>query len=180
MQELTFVTSNKGKVEEARQILDVNLERENVELKEIQAIETAETAQEKARQAYKELNKPVIVDDTGLFLEEWNSFPGALVKWVLKSKSAEGVCELASNNNSATAKTTIGLCIDGEVKTFTGEVKGRIAKEPQGKDGFGWDPVFIPEGYEQTFAQMSSEEKNQISMRKKALHKLKDYLEQEK
>lgn len=179
MEELTFATSNGGKVEEAREILDLEIKQENIDLREIQAIETDETAEEKARQAYEETGKPVIVDDTGLFLEEWEGFPGALVKWALKSKGADGICKMAEDDNAATARTSIGLCKDGKVEVFTGEVKGRITDRPRGEDGFGWDPVFIPEGYDQTFAEMDAKEKNQISMRKKALQKLKVHLEEE-
>lgn len=174
---LTFVTSNEDKKEEAQQILDAEISKEDLEIKEIQEIDVSEVAREKARQAHKELERPVMVDDTGLFLDEWNGFPGALIKWILKSRGAEGACQLVSENKTATAKTAVGLCVDGETRVFTGEVKGRITEKPRGSDGFGWDPVFIPEEHDQTFAEMDSEAKNQISMRKKALHELKDHLD---
>jgi len=178
MDNLTFVTSNKDKVRETEEILDRNIDRSVLELEEIQETDLSEVVEKKARDAYKKLEKPVIVDDTGLFLEEWNGFPGALTKWILKFRGAEGFCKLVEENPEATARTAIGLCIDGDVEIFTGSVKGRIAAEPRGENGFGWDPVFIPEEQDETFAEMSSEEKNRFSMRNEALEKLEEFLQE--
>ena len=79
-------------------------------------------------------------------------------------------------NRNAQFRTVISLCMDGKVKQFEGVVKGSIAKEFKGDEGFGYDPIFIPEGYEQTFAEMSLTEKNKISHRGIAVRKLADFL----
>jgi XTP/dITP diphosphohydrolase len=86
-------------------------------------------------------------------------------------KNLEGI-----TNRNARFRTVISLILNGETLTFEGIVNGRITEELSGSEGFGYDPIFIPEGYDITFAQMSLEEKNSISHRGKALKKLVDYL----
>lgn len=81
-----------------------------------------------------------------------------------------------NENRGAHAKTAVALCKEGDVKIFEGEIQGSIAEEPRGESDFGWDPIFIPKGYDRTFAELGSKVKNEISMRNKAFFKLKDYL----
>ena len=106
--------------------------------------------------------------------------PGPLVKWFLETIGVKGLAEVAFKlgNTRAKAKTIIGYATGSEkIHFFEGEVVGSIV-EPRVDTGFGWDLIFIPEGYTKTFAEMTQEEKNTISMRGKAAQKLAEFLEQ--
>jgi len=105
--------------------------------------------------------------------------PRPLIKWFMKSIGNEGIAKLAQTfGAAAVARTIVGYTDDkGSVEFFEGAVKGSIV-EPRGDTNFGWDPIFMPEGYDRTFAEMTAEEKNAISMRRMAAEKLKSHLEE--
>lgn len=170
---MIFATSNHQKLKEFESILGIKLNHSDLDLDEIQSVDVEEVAIHKAKQAYELLKEPVIVEDTGLYLEELNGLPGALIKFFVKKLTLEQICSLIKENRSATAVICIAYFNGQELKTFKGETKGEIAKEPKGTNGFGWDPIFIPEGYSQTFAEITSEEKEDKFMRKEAIKKLK-------
>jgi XTP/dITP diphosphohydrolase len=177
---ITFVTGNESKVREVSRILDIPLEIKEVELDEIQELDLEKVALNKLNQAYEIVKKPVIIDDVSVEIDEWNCFPGPLVKWMLKGGEGEAGLVLkmlgSEKNRKATAKLAIGFH-DGKIPyIFIGEAKGRIATEIMGENGFGWDPVFIPEGFDISYAQMDPKEKDKISHRGKALAKFKDFL----
>lgn len=177
---LKFVTSNENKLKEASSILEFEIENEPIDLTEIQDIGVEKIVENKIKEAYTKIKKPVIVEDTGLYLNSINGFPGALVKWVLKTIGDKGIYDLVKDKEkSAYAKTSIGYYDGNELKIFSGTIKGQIT-EPKGSTNFGWDTIFKPEGWKKSFSEMPKEEKNKISMRKKAFEKLKNYLESEK
>ena len=104
--------------------------------------------------------------------------PGPLVKWFLKTIGNDGLAGIAEKLGSsrAEAKTIIGYAKNHEeIYFFEGVIKGQIVK-PRGESDFGWDPIFLPDGHEKTFAEMGREEKNKISMRREALNKLSEFL----
>ncbi len=175
--ELYFVTSNPHKVKEANAILGQTLKTSSVDLKEVQAIQVHDVVTEKAKEAYKVLGKPLIVEDTGLYINSLNGFPGALVKWLLRSIGAEGVCKLIKDtkDRSAYAETCICYTDGSVVKIFSGKISGTISDAPRGSNGLGWDPIFVPEGHDLTFAEMPMEEKNKVSHRAKAFLEFKAY-----
>ena len=177
--DLVFVTSNANKLREASAILGRDLSQCDLDIREIQAIHVKDVVQEKAREAYLILKKPVLVEDTGLYIERLGGFPGALIKWVLGSIGNEGICRLLKDGVDRSAYAETGLCLYNgkEFRTFFGRVDGKIVSAPRGATNFGWDPVFQPDGHNRTFAEMSAEEKNAISMRARAFAKLKEYLE---
>lgn len=169
-----FVTGNKNKLREVNEILDIKLEQIDIDLTEIQHIDVVEVVKEKAIEAYRKTGKPSLVEDTSLEFKAWNGFPGALIKWFLSTVNNEGILKMLSGeeNRDATAKTAVGF-YDGEnVHVFLGELNGTMSTQVLGELGFGWDPIFIPEGKEKTLAEMRPEEKNRISMRKSALQEL--------
>ncbi len=176
--ELLFVTGNENKLREASQILGFEVKGIKIDAPEIQDIEVDNIIEYKARRAYEEVKKPLIIEDTGLYFESMNGFPGALIKWVLKSIDNEGIIKLLNSmdNKRAYAKTSIGYFDGNKFYIFSGIVKGEICEEPNGENGFGWDKIFRPESYDKTFAEMTNEEKNSISMRKIAFEKLKEFL----
>lgn len=176
---LLFVTGNENKLKEASDILGFSVEGVSIELPEIQDIEVDKIIESKVRSAYEKIKKPIIVEDTGLYFEYMNGFPGALIKWMIKSIGDKGISNLLNlfENKKAYAKTSIGYFNGNEFKLFNGTIRGKISEIPKGKNGFGWDTIFIPDGFEKTFAEMTNEEKNKLSMRKIAFEKLKKFLD---
>lgn len=177
---IVFVTGNKGKVREAEKILSIPLEVKSIELDEIQELDLEKIVLHKVNQAFKLVNKPVIVDDVSVEVETWKGFPGPLIKWILKTENDSAKLLLRLLRGEKNRKTKVRLAIgfhDGKkAHVFYGEVNGRIAEEIRGENGFGWDPVFIPDGENETYAQMNPAHKNMISHRRKALDKLSDFL----
>jgi XTP/dITP diphosphohydrolase len=175
---LVFVTSNMNKLREARKLLGMQIKNANLELREVQSLSVKEVAGIKAREAYRILKKPVMVEDTGLYIRGFGGFPGALVKWTTNGVGYEGVCRLVDSCRSrdAYAETCVALCDGKSVKRFVGRIEGSIAMEPKGSRNFGWDYIFIPKGSAKTFAEMSVSEKNKVSMRRVAFSKLLHFL----
>lgn len=170
-----LVTSNKNKVREFEEILGFKLSHIDLELDEIQEIDVEKVVRHKAEQAFLKIKKPVIVEDTGLYLKEWNGLPGALVKLFGQTIGYKNLCKLIKKNRQAKAQTVIGYFDGKKYKSFVGEILGNISLVAKGKTNFGWDPIFIPKGKKKTFAEVSNEEKNKISMRKIALSKFKKF-----
>ena len=122
-----------------------------------------------------------MVEDTSLVLDCLNGLPGPLIKWFLKALGNRGVFELADKYKSygATAITMIGYArSQDEIYFFDGSLRGKIVA-PRGEMGYGWDDIFQPEKHTKTFAEMTEEEKNNISMRRIAVEKLKTFLDTE-
>lgn len=178
--EIVFVTGNAGKLREAEKILGFCLEAVDLDIPEMQSLDVKAVAEDKTRKAYGILKRPVIAEDTGLSLKAWNGYPGPLVKWALKACGPEGLCLTASGfDKKACAETCFCLFDGSDAHIFAGKISGRIAESPKGEGGFGWDSVFIPDGHEKTFAEMTAEEKNSVSMRKIALEKMRKFLEED-
>jgi non-canonical purine NTP pyrophosphatase (RdgB/HAM1 family) len=168
-----FVTGRAEKALEAER-LGFRFERVDLDLAERQALDPSDIVESKARDAYAKLARPVLVDDSGLAIRAWNGFPGALVKWLVKSAGLEAMARMLDSfsDRSATA-TCVVAYFDGErVVQGRGEVRGAIADAPRGERGFGWDALFVPEGSDRTFAEMSGEEKDRVSHRRRAWESL--------
>jgi len=177
---LCFATGNKDKFKEAKEILsDFDLRQISIDLPELQG-SPEEVAEKKAKLAFKETKKPVFVDDTGLAFHALNGMPGIYIKHFLHAIRQEGLVKLllGFEDKGATAFASIGYCDGKTTKVFIGECKGKIVpKKDLGYGfGFGWDPIFQPDGFNDTFASMKPEIKNKISHRRKALEMLRDYL----
>lgn len=187
---IIFATNNKHKLEEIKDILGKDFEI--VSLAEIgcheDIPETGLTLEENARQKstyiVEHYNHDCFADDTGLEVDALNGEPG-----VHSARYAEGtdhdseanmrkLLSKMSNVKDRTARfrTVISLIINGVEHQFEGRVEGRIATEKHGKEGFGYDPIFIPKGYDKSFAELGEEVKNQISHRARAVKKLAEYL----
>ncbi|XP_068664962.1 inosine triphosphate pyrophosphatase [Aristolochia californica] len=170
---VTFVTGNAKKLEEVRAILgnSIPFQSLKLELPELQG-EPEEISKEKARLAAKEVNGPVLVEDTCLCFNALNGLPGPYIKWFLQKIGHEGLNNLlkAYEDKSAYAMCIFSLALGSneEPVTFVGKTKGKIVP-PRGPADFGWDPIFEPDGYQQTYAEMPKEEKNKISHRSRAL-----------
>jgi non-canonical purine NTP pyrophosphatase (RdgB/HAM1 family) len=178
-EQLLFVSSNPGKVRELEAILGAPVAQLDLDLPEIQALDVAEVARHKALAAFERAGRPVVVEDTGLYIDALGGLPGALVRWFLATIGPAGICALlpAGADRSARVRTAVALCAGGTVEVFTGETAGVIVPMPVGEGGFGWDPVFQPTGATGTFAQMVPAERAVYSMRRQALERLRDRIQ---
>lgn len=188
---LVFATHNKHKF---REIQDVTSDRINlVSLDDLGFLgeipedfhSLEENAAQKAGFIYERFGLSCFADDTGLEIEALNGEPG-----VFSARYAGDKCTYEDNilkvldkmkgleNRKARFRTVIALVEDGEIRFFEGEVSGMIAKERKGNSGFGYDPIFRPEGNDLTFAEMLPSEKNRISHRTMAIGKLVQYLDE--
>jgi non-canonical purine NTP pyrophosphatase (RdgB/HAM1 family) len=155
------------------------LERLEADVPEIQALDVRDVVREKALAAFGLAGRPVLVEDTGLYITALESLPGALVKWFLATVGPAGICALVPPDalRTAIARTAVALHDGREITVLTGEVPGRITTSPRGTNGFGWDPIFHPDGATGTFAELSQEDKNRFSMRRAALEQVRSLLE---
>ncbi|KAL9319049.1 hypothetical protein ACSQ67_015566 [Phaseolus vulgaris] len=196
---VTFVTGNAKKLEEVRAILgnSIPFQSLKLDLPELQG-EPEDISKEKARMAALQVNGPVLVEDTCLCFNALKGLPGPYMgnwvlwasggidpqnlcsvhKWFLQKIGHEGLNNLLMAYDD---KSAFALCVfsfaagpDSEPITFSGKTPGKIVP-PRGPNDFGWDPIFEPEGYDQTYAQMPKEEKNKISHRSKSLALVKSH-----
>jgi len=177
---LYFITGNGNKLKEVQAVLP-QVQSLNLDLPEIQELDAKKIIEKKLEEAIKAHPKrEIFCEDTSLYINCLNGLPGPLIKWFMQSLGNQGIYDLVKHYSdlTATARTVIGYSGRGEIKFFSGEVYGKIVK-PRGETTFGWDPLFQPNGYDKTFAEMSKAEKNEISMRRKALEQLRDYLRRE-
>lgn len=186
---LVFATNNRHKLQEVKDILGSRVEV--LSLAEIgchdDIPETGATLEEnaliKARWVSEKYNCNCFADDTGLEVEALGGAPGVYsARYAGEECNSEANMQkllhnlTGENNRNAQFRTVIALIIKNREFTFDGIVKGTISTGKMGEAGFGYDPIFVPEGYSQSFAQMDSEEKNRISHRYKATEKLSKYL----
>lgn len=178
MNEILFITGNSKKVEEVKAITGLNVIAKNLDIPEIQSLDVEEVAKAKALSAFNLTGQPVIVDDTGMSIESLGGLPGALVAWFLDTIGARGILNLLASekNRKASVSTCIGYADESGASVFTGTIHGSISESFRGDGGFGYDPIFIPEGHDRTYAEMTGDEKNEISMRKIALLKFKEFI----
>ncbi|MDO8269904.1 MAG: RdgB/HAM1 family non-canonical purine NTP pyrophosphatase [Candidatus Levybacteria bacterium] len=181
---LYFATGNKGKAREAQQILGIPIEITEIELDEIQSLDLKEIVEHKLKQAFDKVKSPVIVDDVALKLDVWNGFPGPFVKYLHVASNGNNklILKMLKNesNRNGTLVATIGYHDGENIHLFIGEIRLTIAVEERGTNGWGLDPILIPEGQTATYAEMSEKEKNSDSHRKRALKKLKEFLDSQK
>lgn len=175
------ITGNRGKFLEIAEVLARNkIEAVQLSLKklEVQSKSIEEIARV-AAQHLPPLDAPAIVEDAGLFVEALKGFPGPFSHYVYETIGCRGLLKLMQGveNRAATFKSVIALRLpDGKIEVFDGEVRGVITYEERGTGGFGFDPIFQPEGQKKTFAEMTLEEKNQYSHRGVAARKLSAWL----
>ncbi len=192
MRQLIFATGNINKIKEVNEMLSDGMDIAG--LKDIGCFEdipeTSPTiegnALQKARYVFTNYHVNCFSEDTGLEIDALGGEPGVYTaRYAGEQRDSnanmrKAIQELENKSDrGAQFKTVIALIIDGQEYTFEGIARGSIAYQKMGTGGFGYDPIFIPEGYETSFAQMSSEEKNKISHRGKAVSLLIDFLKKE-
>ncbi|MGB9703156.1 MAG: XTP/dITP diphosphatase [Candidatus Micrarchaeia archaeon] len=179
---VNFVTGNKNKFEEAKRILSqfgIGVKQISIKIIEPKDNDIKEVSRIKATQAFEKLNTTLFVEDAGLFIEALNGFPGAYSAFVYRTIGCEGILKLMEKEEARDAYFASSIAFIShslkEPLIFYEEVTGKIAKEKRGVSGFGFDPIFIPNGYSKTFAELG-EEKDKVSHRSKALFKFAQFL----
>ncbi len=180
---IAFVTGNKGKAHEAETYLaplGINVDAVKAPLVEIQGETLREVAEAKLVSARDHVQAPFMIDDGGLFIEALNEFPGVYSAYVLKTLGVPGILRLMAGveDRRARFRAVVGYMTEaGEAHFFAGECQGTLANDAHaGAHGFGFDPIFIPDGETVTFAEIPAAEKNKYSHRGKALAALGDFI----
>jgi len=181
---LIFVSGNIHKFQEIQQILNeynIEIAFHQQEVPELQSDSLEEIALFRAKHAFSLLQKPLFVEDSGLFIQSLNGFPGPYSSYVFRTIGNPGILRLLKGASDRTAvfRTALALILsETETFTFLGETPGVIAPSEQGSGGWGYDPIFIPsQGNGQTYGQMSIDEKNKVSHRRQSAVKLIEWLE---
>lgn len=174
------MTSNRHKAEEVASFFAgvAEVEHISLEIPESQDSDVQNIAREKARSAWGQVRRPLIVDDTAFSIDALNGFPGPYAAYVQRTIGNEGVLRLMAGqeNRKAHFETAIAYADRaGEIRIFSGVVEGEVTDAPRGKEGFGYDPIFAVGG--RTFAEIPMEEKNLISHRARALAAFRAWLE---
>jgi XTP/dITP diphosphohydrolase len=172
---VNFVTSNKDKVEEADIIgLDYSLTFSQIELSlpELRSDNPEEIALYSAKLAFARYGKPIIVEDSGLFIDALKEFPGTCSAYIFKRIGNEGILRLMRYEEDKTAhmKSAVAYCDGKSSLSFLGSVSGEISKKVKGEHGFGYDPIFIPEGHDKTYGE-DPEHKKKVSHRMQSVRK---------
>lgn len=174
---ITMVTGNAGKAAEVAAFFGGLLDVDHIvlEIPEHRSNDVADIARGKAEYSYRQLKTPLIVDDTGFFIDALGGFPGPYAAYVLDTIGNTGILRLMEGVSCRTARFTTGIAYadqDG-IKVFTGTLEGRITNSPRGTNGFGYDPIF--ETGTKTLAEIPLDEKSRISHRGRALLSFHDW-----
>lgn len=187
--DLIFASHNENKVSEIRAVFPQNIKLLSLndlnfhdEIQET-GLTLEENSKLKAETIYKITKKNVFADDTGLFVNALNGEPGVFSsRYAGSGNSLDNIKKLLNElkdktDRSAYFKTQICLIYEGETYFFSGEIHGRILRKSKGEQGFGYDPIFVPNGYSESFAEMHLQNKNRISHRYLAVEKLIKFIE---
>jgi non-canonical purine NTP pyrophosphatase (RdgB/HAM1 family) len=178
MNKIIFVTSNRDKQKLAKDFFGDTIDFVDIDLDELQEMDADKIAEHKAKQAWNILKKPVVIWDQSVSISCLNGFPGPLIKWFWHTVTLEKICKIGNvlQDNKISTKTILTY-FDGTIlRHFSGETHGTMPDVPKGVNGFGWDPIFIPEGSLLTNAEMKKDDKNLYQFLKFALNELKTFI----
>ncbi|MDO9538278.1 MAG: XTP/dITP diphosphatase [Thermoplasmata archaeon] len=182
---ILFETGNQGKLKEVQAIfgaLGHEVEQLKDEYPEIQADTLEEVVVAGLEWLWNKHKMPIIIDDSGIFIHSLKGFPGVYSAYVFKTLGCPGILKQMEgiDERKAEFKCCAGYVdSEGKITTTSGVCQGRIISEMRGSGGFGYDPIFVPESHEETFAQMDLEEKNTLSHRGRAFRSLAETMGKE-
>ena len=179
MANVTFITGNQNKADYLSKYLGHPVDHVKLNLDEIQSMDLNEIVEHKVRQAYELIKKPVIVEDVALEFDALGRLPGPFIKFFVEKVPFEVICSMISKGltRKATARCVFGYFDGKDLKLFEGSLDGEIAEQPSGNNGYGWDRIFIPQGYNVTRASLDEEDDQKTYLKIKPFAKLKKYLE---
>jgi non-canonical purine NTP pyrophosphatase (RdgB/HAM1 family) len=175
---LVFVTGNPNKARLFSELVGRDIEHHPADTDEIQSLDLAEIVEHKAKAAYAQLKKPVIVEDTRYTIVSLGKLPGPLVKWFEQELGLERICRLADidENRSAVAGAAFAYYDGANLEVIESQLTGKVPAQPKGPGGFGWNPIFIPDGQELTMAEMDEETFKKFYIQVKPFGRLREYL----
>ena len=178
MTKITFITGNQKKADYLAKYLGFPVEHVKLDLDEIQSLDLKEIVEHKVRQAYEKIKKPVIVEDVSLEFAALGRLPGTFIKFFVDEVPFETICSMIDGKTrKATARCVFGYFDGQDLKLFEGGLDGEIATTPSGENGYGWDKIFIPQGYTVTRASLDEKDDQKTYLQIKPLEKLKEFLE---
>lgn len=178
MKDLVFVTGNDHKAKYFSKMIGFDVERVKLDLDEIQSLSLSEVVEHKVKQAYGEIKRPVIVEDTKLVFNALGLLPGPFIKYFLDELGVEGICKLLDGYKDRTAVAGAAIAYyDGKtLKIFENEYRGKISLKPEGDSGFGWNRVFIPSDENMTLGSMTEKEFEKHYSKVKPFDKMSKFL----
>ena len=178
MSKVTFITGNKNKAMFLKKHLGIEVGHKALDLDEIQSLDIKEVSIHKAKQAFSLIKSPVLVEDVGYTILALGKLPGPFIKWFEKELGLEGICKLVDGlgNRKATVEIVYTYFDGRDIVTFESQERGSIPAKPRGELGFGWNPIFVPDGAIKTYAEMNEEETAKYSLRSPVLPKIKMFL----
>jgi len=175
---VTFITGNQKKADYLSKYLGFPVDHVKIDLDEIQSLNLKEIVEHKVRQAYEKIKSPVLVEDVSLEFEALAGLPGPFIRFFVDNVPFETICNMIDGKTrNATARTVFGYCDGGRVEFFESKLEGSIVQVPTGENGFGWDRIFIPEGYSVTRASLGEEDDRKTYLKLKPFEELKIFLE---
>lgn len=176
--EVFLITGNKNKVAEFERVLGGKVNHIALDLDELQGMDGDVISEHKVRQAYAKVGKPVVVMDQKLAIACLNGFPGPLIKWFWETIGLEKICRIVDcfDDRTVVARNTLTFYDGHKLRHFYAEALGTVANHPRGHTGFGWDPIFIPEGETKTYAELGVESSHYHETYTRVIEEFKEYL----
>ena len=182
IKDLTLITGNASKAKQFSKYLQTDIDYIKINLEEIQSVNLAEIIEHKAKSAFKQVNKPVIVDDVAFEIEVLNGLPGPFIKFFEEVLGLEKIAELVHkyDNKTVRVRMMLGFYDGNEFRSFEGMTIGSVSPTIRGTSdfAFGFDQIYIPDGYTKTRGEMTDEEYDETNHRRLAVLKLKEFLEE--
>lgn len=178
MRQFTFITGNQYKADYLAKLLKLPVEHKKIDLDEIQTLDPVVLIRHKAKQAYTQLHSPVLVEDQALQFTALGGLPGPFIKFFTEKAGLESCCRMLDSftDRSAYASSIFAYYDGKSITTFSSGLLGSIAMHPNGEGGFGWDQIFIPDGYNNTRAQLNEAEDLQTYLKIKPIEDIRRFL----
>lgn len=177
MTDVTYITGNQHKARLLAEHLGVPIKHHSVDLDEIQSLDLKTVVEHKVRQAFLEINSPVLVEDTSLEFHAFGRLPGCFIRFFLEEMPLETICRMLDGmDRTATGRVMFGYFDGTNTKFFESSLRGTIADHPSGDGGFGWDKIFIPEGSTVTRACLDEAAYNMSYMQLKPVKAVHEFL----
>jgi non-canonical purine NTP pyrophosphatase (RdgB/HAM1 family) len=175
---VTFITGNQNKADYLARYLGHPVDHIKLDLDEIQSLDLREIVQHKVKQAYRQIQRPVLVEDVALEFAALGHLPGPFIKWFLQELHFAGLCRLVDGKDRrAVARSVYGYYDGTRLELFEGSLSGSIAQKPGLDKGYGWDAIFIPTGYTTTRSELNEADDKKTYLQIKPLEKVKQFLE---
>ncbi len=178
MKNITFITGNQNKADYLAKYLGFPVKHLKLDLEELQSLDLKEIVEHKVKQAYEIVKEPVIVEDVSLEFSALGRLPGTFIKFFVDEVPFETICSMLNDKTrKATARCVFGYYDGNDLQLFESSLDGEIAESPSGENGYGWDKIFIPQGYTQTRASLNEEDDRKTYLKIKPFAQLKSFLE---